>query len=244
MVPTQLRRLVDGGGAGLAALRAFDAVLIGAAATPPDLAARARDAGVRIVPAYGMSETASGCVYAGRPLAITRVRLADPDAAGAGGIELAGPMLAHGYRRAPTETARGVRGRLVPHRRHRASRRRGPVRGARPHRRHDQHRWRQGRSDTGGAGAGGPAGARAACVVGVPDPDWGQAVVAAVVPVDPADPPAVPALADAVRAAAGRAAAPKRIRFVAALPVRGPGKTDRAAVADAAHGVARPPIHR
>jgi len=36
----------------------------------------------------------------------------------------------------------------------------------------------------------------------------------------------------AVRAALGAAAVPKEIRFVAALPLRGPGKVDRAAVAE------------
>ena len=57
------------------------------------------------MPAYGMSETASGCVYAGRPLDGVRVRLAGQDERGVGRIELAGPVLAHGYRLAPDLTA-------------------------------------------------------------------------------------------------------------------------------------------
>ena len=71
---------------------------------------------------------------------------------------------------------------------------------------------------------------REACVVGVPDERWGQAVVAAVVPADPSTLPREDALRAVVRARAGRAAAPKRFLFVAELPLRGPGKIDRVAV--------------
>ena len=68
---------------------------------------------------------------------------------------------------------------------------------------------------------------RAACVVGLPDPEWG-AVVAAVLVVD-----APPATDDGgVRCAVlGRAAVPRVLRTVDALPLRGIGKPDRAAVA-------------
>lgn len=230
LVPTQLVRLLDEGGRGLAALRAFDAVVIGAAATPPRLADRAADAGVRVVPAYGMSETASGCVYAGRPLDGVRLRLADQDEQGVGRIELAGATLAHGYRFAPEQTSTafadgwfrtGDEGRLTG----------------------DGRLDVLGRTDdlinTGGVKVSPTVveralteqpGVSAACVVGVPDEKWGQAVVAAVVPVDLADPPTTAALAAAVRALAGRAAVPKRFGFVAALPLRGPGKVDRSAV--------------
>ena len=45
-------------------------------------------------------------------------------------------------------------------------------------------------------------GVRAACVVGLPDPEWGQVVAAAVV-VDPAAPPDPDRLPDAVRAELG-----------------------------------------
>jgi O-succinylbenzoic acid--CoA ligase len=229
MVPTQLIQLLDEGGRGLAALRAFDAVVIGAAATPPTLARRAADAGVTVVPAYGMSETASGCVYAGVPLDGVRVRLADADEQGVGRIELAGPMLAHGYRRAPELTAEaftdgwfrtGDAGRLA-----------------------DGRLDVLGRTDdlinTGGVKVA-PAlveqvlaaqpGVRAACVVGVPDDRWGEAVVASVVPADVANPPVAGALAAAVRERLGRAAVPKRFEFGAELPLRGPGKVDRSAV--------------
>lgn len=229
MVPTQLVRLLDDGGRGLAALRAFDAVVIGAAATPPRLAARAADAGVTVVPAYGMSETASGCVYAGVPLDGVRLRLTDTDGLGVGRIELAGPMLAHGYRLAPDASAAafaggwfhtGDAGRVV-----------------------DGGLDVLGRTDdlinTGGVKVppvaveqvlAGQPGVRSACVVGVPDERWGQAVVAVVVPVDPAAPPAVAALTGAVRERLGRAAVPKHVTFDAALPLRGPGKVDRSAV--------------
>ena len=84
LVPTQLLRLLDDP-VGLDALRTFDAVLLGGAAAPAPLLARARAAGVRIHTTYGMSETAGGCVYDGVPLDGVRVRLVD------GVIELAGP---------------------------------------------------------------------------------------------------------------------------------------------------------
>lgn len=232
LVPTQLARLLGDGGRGLAALRAFDAVIIGAAATPPELAGRAADAGVTAVPAYGMSETASGCVYAGRPLDGVRLRLADQDEHGVGGIELAGPTLAHGYRGAPELSATAFADGWFHT-------------GDQGRRTEDGRLEVLGRTDdlinTGGVKVPpvlvervltGQPGVRAATVVGVPDDRWGQAVVAAVVPVDPAVPPAVAGLAAAVRERVGRAAVPKRVRFVAELPLRGPGKVDRAAVAE------------
>ncbi len=69
-----------------------------------------------------------------------------------------------------------------------------------------------------------------ACVVGVPDPRWGSAVVAAVVPQTQAvlDPGTLRA---AARERLGGVRAPKRLEVLEELPVRGPGKVDRRAVA-------------
>jgi O-succinylbenzoic acid--CoA ligase len=229
LVPTQAGRLLEAGGAGLAALRAFDAVVLGGAAASPELLARAADAGVSLVPSYGMSETASGCVYRGEPLDGVSVRLVAPQD-GVGRIALSGPVLARGYRGRPKATAAafqdgwfrtGDLGRL----------------------RADGRLEVLGRADdvinTGGVKVA-PAlveralaaqpGVRDTCVLGVPDPEWGEVVAAAVVPTDPADPPSPSALREAVRAAAGRAAAPKELRFLPELPLRGPGKVDRAAL--------------
>ena len=71
-------------------------------------------------------------------------------------------------------------------------------------------------------------GVRAACVVGVPDAEWGQVVAAAVVWEGPT---AVAVLQEAVRIALGRAAVPRLLVAVPELPLRGIGKPDRAAVA-------------
>ncbi|CAM06079.1 O-succinylbenzoic acid--CoA ligase [Saccharopolyspora erythraea NRRL 2338] len=222
MVPTQLSRLVNDGGQGLAALRRFDAVLLGGAATPPALLRRALDAGVRVVPTYGMSETAGGCVYDGVPLDGVRVHI---DAGGV--VSLAGPTLARGYR--------GVPG--------------SPAFAGGWFRTGDLGRWAGdrleilGRADdviiTGGVNVAPTPierilteheGVREVCVLGVEDPEWGQAVVAAVVPSDPACPPSAEALRAAVRERAQPAAAPKNIVFLPELPLRGPGKPDRTAL--------------
>ena len=86
MVPTQLRRWLD---TEPDALRAFDAILVGGAATDPALLDRARAEGVAVVTTYGMTETAGGCVYDGLPLDGVAVRIAE------GGIELAGGTVEH-----------------------------------------------------------------------------------------------------------------------------------------------------
>jgi O-succinylbenzoic acid--CoA ligase len=86
-------------------------------------------------------------------------------------------------------------------------------------------------------------GVAAACVVGVPDPEWGQVVAAAVVPDGPLDPAFTGRLQAAVRAALGRAAVPRVLRAVPAIPLHGIGKPDRVATARllSADATARPP---
>jgi O-succinylbenzoic acid--CoA ligase len=220
LVPTQLVRLLDDP-AGLDALRTFDAVLLGGAAATTPVLDRARAAGVRIHTTYGMSETAGGCVYDGRPLDGVRVRLADDV------IELAGPMLASGYRLAPDATA--------------AAFARGWFRTTDLGVLHSDGSLEVlGRADfminTGGVKVAPAAveevmaaqpGVADVCVVDLPDDEWGQLVAAVVVPVDPLRPPEVEDLRAAVRTRLGGPATPKLVRFADRLPLRGPGKVDR-----------------
>ncbi|ASR33984.1 AMP-dependent synthetase [Prauserella marina] len=220
LVPTQLGRLLDAGNSELAG---FSAVVLGGAALDDRLRSRAEQAGVRVVPAYGMSETASGCVYDGRPLDGVRVRLGEGDR-----IEIAGPVLTHGYRLRPDLTAAAFSSGWF------LTSDLGALDA-------DGRLSVLGRVDdvinTGGVKV--PAGAvervlsrqpgvRSVCVVGLPDAEWGQLVAAAVVP-DGEAPPVADLLA-AVRAELGAAHVPKRVRFVARLPLIGPGKIDRSGV--------------
>ncbi len=96
MVPTQLARYLE---TDLDALRSFDAIIIGGASTPEPLKVKAAEAGVNAIPAYGMTETGSGCVYAGLPLDGTSIDLDD------GRILIKGSTLFDGYRLRPELTA-------------------------------------------------------------------------------------------------------------------------------------------
>ena len=102
LVPTQLKRLLDHP-SGLHWLQGFDLIWVGGAALPGDLAERARDGGVPLAPCYGSTETAamvaalppqrflageSGC---GDALPDVDWRLASD-----GGLELRTPRLALG----------------------------------------------------------------------------------------------------------------------------------------------------
>jgi O-succinylbenzoic acid--CoA ligase len=89
LVPTQLHRLLE---TDAESLRTFDTVLLGGGPIDPALRRRAEDAGVRVVATYGSAETAGGCVYDG--YALDGVALAfDRD----GRIRIAGPTLFDGY---------------------------------------------------------------------------------------------------------------------------------------------------
>ena len=210
LVPTQLRRLLADP-EGRDALATFDAVLVGGAALPE------ADPPPAVVRTYGMSETCGGCVYDGAPLAGVRVRV------GADGrVRIAGPTLAAGYADgddAAFETVDGVRWFVTSDL--------GEMR--------DSRLSVLGRADhvinTGGVKvhpqrielALERAGAAAAAVVGVPDPEWGERVVAVVEgDVDDA------ALAAAVEDLA-HAERPRRIVRVARIPRTPGGKMDRPA---------------
>ncbi len=96
-MPAQLATLLDAGAD--AALRLFDAILVGGQATPRILLDRAEATGLRIVRTYGSSETSGGCVYDGVPVGATRAGIVD------GQLELSGPTLAEYYLGDPERTA-------------------------------------------------------------------------------------------------------------------------------------------
>ena len=224
LVPTQLVRLLD---TDPGCLAGFDAVLLGGAVTPERPLHRARAAGVRVVTTYGMTETAGGCVYDGWPLEGVKIRLDQDDS---GNIELAGPMLATGYLDAPEQTAVAFRD--------------GWFQTCDLGRCDGQGRLQVlGRADdviiTGGLNVApaeveavltGLPGVAAACVVGLPDPDWGERVTAVVIPADPGRPPEPGALRLAACRLLTGAQVPKEIVLLDALPLRGVGKPDRRAV--------------
>ncbi|WP_213283182.1 o-succinylbenzoate--CoA ligase [Cellulomonas hominis] len=244
LVPTQVHRLLASD-EGRAALAAFDAVLLGGAAAPPGLVDAARAAGARVVTTYGMSETCGGCVYDGVPLDGVTVDL-DVD----GRILVAGPVLAAGYRGRPDLDAELFE----------------VVDGTRRLRTSDVGRWSDGtgerrlevlgRADdvlvTGGVKVPPAAvervlaqrpGVGEVLVVGVPDPEWGQALVAVVVPPPGAPGPEFDDLRHAAAEALGGPAAPRHLVTLAALPLRGPGKPDRRAATDlAARALGRPAV--
>jgi O-succinylbenzoic acid--CoA ligase len=81
LVATQLAAVLATGSCPAEALAAYDAVLLGGSGVRPDLLSQARDAGVRVVTTYGMTETCGGCVYDGVPLDGVKVEI-DASASG------------------------------------------------------------------------------------------------------------------------------------------------------------------
>jgi O-succinylbenzoic acid--CoA ligase len=217
LVPTQLQRLLESDVDKSTPLAGFSSVLLGGAAAPARLLAAARAAGVPVVTTYGMTETCGGCVYDGVPLDGVRVKIGDDER-----IWLGGPVLFTRYRGAAGEPEGGwfrtgdlgrldEPGRLT-------------VRG---------------RADdvinTGGhkvvpgevaAALESCPGVRDVAVVGQPDPEWGERVVAVVAPADPADPPGLELLRLHVRERLPRYAAPSRVVMVDAVPMLPSGKHD------------------
>jgi o-succinylbenzoate---CoA ligase len=230
LVPTQLGRLLDDR-AGLEALRSFDGVLVGGAATPQAMAHRARGAGVALILTYGMSETAGGCVYDGLPLPVTRMHI-DNDRH----VVLGGDTIAHGYLGEPQLSADAFS---------------TDADGTRWFRTDDLGHIDDdgllvvdGRADdviiTGGIkvtpGVVEDAIARHVhdvadvVVVGVPDREWGEVVCAAVTLLDPTTRVTAADLRSQLSGILPDAAVPKRVVVLSAIPLRGPGKPDRAAI--------------
>jgi O-succinylbenzoic acid--CoA ligase len=97
LVPTMLRRLLDAG----APLHEYRTAILGGAPTPPALRARAEAARVTVVDAYGMTETWGGFALDGRAIEGADVRLA-PD----GEVLVRGAMVMRRYRFAAGDTER------------------------------------------------------------------------------------------------------------------------------------------
>jgi O-succinylbenzoic acid--CoA ligase len=204
LVPTALARLGES-----AAL--FRTIVLGGGPMPP-----ARPPNT--VATYGMTETGSGVVYDGWPLDGVGIRIgADSE------IELRGPMLLRTYRFEddPKDTdgwfRTGDAGRLSPE---------GELEVF--GRRDDCIR-------TGGESVWPVAveavlrthpGVAEAVVLGEPDPEWGERVVA-VVETNDATPPTLDELRELVRGVLGPVAAPKQLRLVEALPRTAIGKVRR-----------------
>ncbi|UDY23894.1 AMP-binding protein [Nocardioides sp. Kera G14] len=89
VVPTQLARLLPSHPRELATLHT---VLLGGGPIDPALRVRAADVGVNVVATYGSAETCGGCVYDGVPLDEVSVAIADD-----GRVRISGPTLADGY---------------------------------------------------------------------------------------------------------------------------------------------------
>jgi O-succinylbenzoic acid--CoA ligase len=222
VVPTMLGRLLDAG----VDLARFRAILVGGAHLTPGVRARAERAGARVIETYGHTESFGGVVYDGLPLPGVEMRVNDD-----GGIELRGPMVMLGYRFDPeaTKAAFTDDGWLRPGdageidaegRLHVVGRVDDLVNSG------GEKVWPQEvesalREHPGVAEVG---------VGGRLDAEWGQRVVAFVVPVDPTAPPTLEELRDFAGARIGRHKAPRELVLVDELPHSFSGKLRRAAL--------------
>jgi O-succinylbenzoic acid--CoA ligase len=215
LVPTQLVRLLADADE-TAALAEFEAVLVGGGPLRPEVRAQAEARGIRVVQTYGMSETCGGCVYDGIPLGGVEVRI-DSDEQ----VLLRGPVLFDGYEDEPERTAAAFRDGWF-------------VTDDLGHRTPEGRLAIDGRIDdvviSGGVKVPGPTVAAAllrhpwvneAEVVGVPDDEWGQRVVAVVTASGPVELEALRALVEP------RAWAPRGVVVVDSLPLLPSGKVDR-----------------
>lgn len=224
LVPTQLHRLLDSP-RDAEALAGFHTVLVGGGPVDPALRARAAAAGVNAVATYGSAETCGGCVYDGLPLDGVALAIGTD-----GRVRLSGPTLFTGYEGAPELTGEVLvdgwfltadAGRLDE----------------------DGRLQLLGRIDdmvvTGGVNVPAALVARrlrehpavgAAEVLGVPDEEWGNRLVAFVVPGAGGEVPALEVLRDWVGAAHPRSWAPRQLIALLGLPMLGNGKPDRLAL--------------
>ncbi|MGY5766174.1 AMP-binding protein [Brachybacterium sp. DNPG3] len=250
LVPTQLARIVTGTWAdderARSVLRGFAAVLVGGAATSPEVLAATRAAGIRIRTTYGSSETAGGCVYDRTPLPGVALALdaapapaGDEPAAEEGRLLISSPTLALGHLDpAGEEVDGGLRGTgservLITSDLARIDD--GLLRilgraddvivtGGRKVLPQDVERAIEHAEEL-------RATVRGCVVVGVDDPEWGQRIEALVTTTGEVPDAEVPGLVQRVLRAADLPghAVPKAVHVIDELPLLGIGKIDRAA---------------
>jgi O-succinylbenzoic acid--CoA ligase len=220
LVPTMLHRLLEAH----APLHEYRRIVVGGAAMSPALRARAEAAGAPVVDAYGMSETWGGIAVDG--VAIPGVEIAlSSDAGAESEVLVRGDAVMRGYRGRTGENPftpdgffrTGDIGTLHRGRLHIIDRARDFV-------------------ISGGVNVS-PSAVEAVladhesladvCVAGVPDPEWGERVVAYVVVREHAAPPTADELRDYARDRLAAAQLPKEVVVLDAIPRTAGGKARR-----------------
>jgi O-succinylbenzoic acid--CoA ligase len=217
VVPTALHRLLDAD----APMHEYRRVIVGGAPCPPALRARAEAAGVRVVDAYGMTETWGGWALDGRPITGAEARVASSD----GELEVRGAMVMRRYRldAEQTEMVLAPDGWL-------STGDVGVIDGDGLVRVVDR---KKDLVITGGVNVS-PTEVEAVlshhpdirdvCIVGAPDDEWGERVVAYVVPAEPGTPPSLADLRAFGREQLSAAKLPRELQVVAEIPRSAGGK--------------------
>jgi o-succinylbenzoate---CoA ligase len=215
VVPPMLARLLDAG----AGLERFRHVLLGGAPAPAGLVERAAKRGVSVVRTYGLTETFGGVAHDGHPLDGVELAIA-----GDGEITVRGPMVLRRYRRDPAATQAALRaGWLYT----------GDLGRIRPDGRLEVLGRRDDLVLTGGVSVH-PAeveavlarhpGVADVAVGAAPDEQWGQRLVAYVVPLERRLPPTLGELRAFTRERLAAAKAPRELVLVERLPRTASGK--------------------
>ncbi len=194
----------------------FRVIVLGGSRPPADRPANC-------VTTYGLTETGSGIVYDGRPIDGVEVAIDDD-----GGIRVRGPMLLRCYRDGtdPVDAdgwfPTGDLGAWLPDGRLHVAGRRGDliITGG-------ENVWPETVEDA----LRRHPGVRDVAVAGVADAEWGQRVVAWIVPADPADPPSLADLRAVVSERHPTFVAPKDLVLVDEVPRTALGKVVRSALA-------------